>query len=269
MRVPQPRASRRAAGARLCLGQAALGSRRGTGTGTGTGALAAHERRVPARVYAVGAWPRAPPLPTTGGEKNTGRTTKKLKPPEAGAAVLGPSAYLGTKERRRRGGSAPPPPPPNRPVRGDRTRVGPRRCPGARLGPAWDGRAVRPGRLLPPINHRICHRDNYALPRAWCRVACFSSLRGEQSGCASLLQSHKPHCVPLRWRKCRFPPARRCYLSGPGCAPDSWFWRLYRLVPGHFCVFFFLSRAATPVLFLKSGPLTPRTRTAVNAMLGT
>lgn len=50
----------------------------------------------------LGAGPRAPPLPKTGkqrGEENR-RTTKKLKPTEPGAAVLGPCAYLGTKEGR-------------------------------------------------------------------------------------------------------------------------------------------------------------------------
>ncbi|XP_011833308.1 PREDICTED: protein BTG1-like, partial [Mandrillus leucophaeus] len=50
---------------------------------------------------ALGAGRRAPPPPSwqNGVEKKT-RTTKKLKPTEAGAAVRGPSADLGTKEPR-------------------------------------------------------------------------------------------------------------------------------------------------------------------------
>ncbi|KAK1340849.1 hypothetical protein QTO34_017244 [Cnephaeus nilssonii] len=112
-----------------------------------------------------GAGPRAPPLPTTGqwrGEEN-GTHNKETEAHRGGSR--GPRTVRVSRDKGATGLGGgvlrPHPPPPNRPVRGDRPRVGPRRCP----EPAWDGRAVRPGRLLPPINHRICHRDNYALPK--------------------------------------------------------------------------------------------------------
>lgn len=111
----------------------------------------------------LGAGPRAPPPPTAGPRRGEGnrRTTKETTATEAGAAVLGPSAVLGTKELWGRGWFDAPSPNPLQPLWARRPGpgVGNR---AAAPGPARDGRAVSP-RLLPlTINHRICHRFSYS-----------------------------------------------------------------------------------------------------------
>lgn len=80
-----------------------------------------------------------------------------------------------------------------------------------------------------------------ALPRAWFRVACFSSLRGNSP--VVLLYSKAINPIVCGWggveKVNRFPPGRRCHLAGRGSARDDCFWRLNRLVPGDCFVLYY------------------------------
>lgn len=112
-----------------------------------------------------------------------------------------------------------------------------------------------------------------AQPRAWFRVACFPSLRGEQSGGASLLQSHKPHCVR---------PGR----GGVGWGGESkqvpsrlaagaiWLAQVARVIPafgGSTGWVLEVVWSRTTVQLQKPGPIGPhpRARSAGKARLGT
>lgn len=80
-----------------------------------------------------------------------------------------------------------------------------------------------------------------ALPRAWFRVACVSSLRGNSP--VVLLYSKAINPIVCGWggveKVNRFPPGRRCHLAGRGSARDDCFWRLNRLVPGDCFVLYY------------------------------
>lgn len=106
-----------------------------------------------------GGWAEGSPSPhgcPTEGRREQAHN-KETTATEAGAAVLGPSADLGTKELRGWGWFDAPSPNPLQPLWA--RRPGPGLGDSAAVpGPARDGRAVAP-RLLPlTINHRICHR---------------------------------------------------------------------------------------------------------------
>lgn len=95
-----------------------------------------------------------PPLPATGqwrGEEN-GTHNKETEAHRGGSR--GPRTVRVSRDKGATGLGGggvlrphPPPPTPNRPVRGDRPRVGPRRCPGASLG-----RTCCPPRPPPPAH---------------------------------------------------------------------------------------------------------------------
>lgn len=110
----------------------------------------------------LGGWAEGAPSPHgwPTEERRKQAHNKETAATEAGAAVLGPSADLGTKELRGWGWFDAPSPNPLQPLWARRPGpgVGNR---AAAPGPARDGRAVSP-RLLPlTINHRICHRFIY------------------------------------------------------------------------------------------------------------
>lgn len=134
----------------------------------GEGAGPGPRGRGPPAVGAARVPPRRAELPEVPGDRGRGpgrgpkqgRTTKKLPPAEAGSAVRGPSAGLGTKGPRGWGGcDVPSPSASNRRGAGIRARWEGR---GARSRPGPTGVSGRPPLV---INHRVCHRHRHpALP---------------------------------------------------------------------------------------------------------